>query len=258
MPCVDAVARAADGRLVYTGWVRAPWGTMAERMLAPAGFPLPEEADPLVVAAGMNPAMSGWLPLSMRREEVGALGTVLVPGATGASGLLAVQAARDLGAERIIGAGRNAAALTRLADLGAETVSLETDDLAGAIVEALRGQAPGIVLDYVWGPVAEAAFAALQPPGTGDPDDDVAYLQIGSLAGPQASVPASLLRSRRIRLQGSGLGSVPQETLVAAVPRVLAALADGRLTIEAVPFGFGRVAQAWEYAGPGRAVVVPD
>ncbi|TPW78152.1 zinc-binding alcohol dehydrogenase family protein [Schumannella soli] len=262
VPGVDAVACDADGRLVYTGWVPEPWGTMAERLSAPFGAPLPEGADPLAVAAGMNPAMSGWLPLAARAEEVGALGTVLVLGATGMAGGLAVQAARALGAERVVAAGRSVAALDRLAAEGAVVASLAgVDDdraaVADVLAAALDGHAPSIVLDFLWGPVAEAAFAALGRSRGSDERADIAYVQIGSMAGPDASVPAALLRSRRLRLAGSGLGSIRRERLIATLPHVMQAIADGALTPQAVPFGFEDAAAAWAYTGPGRAVLVP-
>ena len=114
VPGVDAVARTEDGRLVYTGLSRSPWGTMAERLVTPFEVVLPAGADPLAVAAGMNPGMSGWMPLIARREEVGALGTVLVLGATGMSGGLAVRAALALGTQRVVAAGRDPEALERL------------------------------------------------------------------------------------------------------------------------------------------------
>ena len=106
VPGVDAVARTADGQLVYTGFVEAPWGTMAERLAVPGqfGVPLPAGADPLAVAAGTNPGMASWLPLGMRRDQRGeaGLGTVLILGATGMSGGLAVDNAFALGAESVV------------------------------------------------------------------------------------------------------------------------------------------------------------
>lgn len=267
VPGVDAVARDSDGRLVYTGWTPEPWGTMAERMTAPFGAPIPDGADPLAVAAGMNPAMSGWLPLAARAKEVGALGTVLVLGATGMAGGLAVQAARALGAERVVAAGRSASGLEALAADGVVVASLasggsgadaDPDATMDALAAALDGHAPSIVLDFLWGPVAEAAFAALGRSRGADERADIAYVQIGSMAGAEASVPAALLRSRRLRITGSGLGSVRRERLVATMPHVMQAIADGVLTPRAVPFGIEDAAAAWAYAGPGRAVVVPD
>ena len=113
IPGVDAVARTGDGMLVYTGYVEAPYGTLAERMAVPGSMrlPLPDGADPAQIAGGLNPGMASWLPLQARLAEAGTLGTVAVLGVTGTAGMLAVQNARLLGAGRVVGAGRNPAGL---------------------------------------------------------------------------------------------------------------------------------------------------
>ncbi|MEV1118808.1 zinc-binding dehydrogenase [Actinosynnema sp. NPDC049800] len=259
VPGIDAVARTGDGRLVYTGYARPPFGTMAERLTAPFQAEVPAGADPLAVAAGMNPGLSGWVVLTSRREEVGALGTVLVLGATGMSGSLAVQGALALGAERVVAAGRDPEALERLRGLGATTVSLAQDGpdaleraLAGAVAEAR----PGLVLDYLWGPIAEAAFAVLGRGGE-DGGAGTAYVQLGSLAGLEASLPAELLRSRRIRISGSGAGSVSVEEMSARAPEVMARFADGSLHVPYTAYPLSRVGDAWAHTGRSRAVVVP-
>ncbi|HMQ67007.1 MAG TPA: zinc-binding alcohol dehydrogenase family protein [Arachnia sp.] len=240
VPGVDAVARTADGRLVYTGWPRAPWGTVAERLSTPAGIELPVGADPLAVAAGMNPGMSGWVPLTLHREARGSLGTVLVLGATGMAGRMAVQSAFALGAERVVAAGRDPQALDWLATTGAVAVSLADD---AALANALA-DAPDLVLDYVWGPVAEAAFAALGRRGLGDDTADISYVQIGAVAGRDAAVPATLLRSRRIRISGSGAGSVSTERMIAELPKVAALIADGTLDAPYTAYPLDRIGDA--------------
>lgn len=93
VPGVDAVARKADGTLIFTGRVAAPFGTMAERMAVPGGTELPDGADPVQVAAAMNSGLASWVPLLGRLNEIESLRTVLVLGATGTAGLLAVQLA---------------------------------------------------------------------------------------------------------------------------------------------------------------------
>ena len=240
VPGVDAVARTADGRLVYTGWPRAPWGTVAERLATPVGVELPVGADPLAVAAGMNPGMSGWVPLTLHREARGPLGTVLVLGATGMAGRMAVQSAFALGAERVVAAGRDPQALDWLATTGAVAVSLADD---AALANALA-DAPDLVLDYVWGPVAEAAFAALGRRGLGDDTADISYVQIGAVAGRDAAVPATLLRSRRIRISGSGAGSVSTERMIAELPKVAALIADGTLDAPYTAYPLDRIGDA--------------
>lgn len=260
VPGIDAVARTGDGRLVYTGYARPPFGTMAERLVAPFQVEVPAGADPLAIAAGMNPGLSGWMVLSARCKEVGALGTVLVLGATGMSGSLAVQGALALGAERVIAAGRDPEALERLRGVGATTVSLAQDGPDGlekALADAVAEAQPGLVLDYLWGPVAEAAFAVLGR-STEDTEADTAYAQIGSLAGLEASLPADLLRGRRIRITGSGVGSVSPEEMLAEAPEVMARFADGSLQVPYTAFPLSRVGEAWAHTGRSRAVVVPD
>jgi NADPH:quinone reductase-like Zn-dependent oxidoreductase len=256
VPGVDAVARAADGRLVYTGWIRPPWGTMAERMAARAGIALPASADPLAVAAGVNPAMSGWLPLR-RLTRTRSLGTVLVVGATGASGRLAVQAAFALGAQRVVAAGRDRGRLDVVAGYGAVPVALGEPDAVAALGAALAGEAPSIVLDYVWGPVAELVFAALnRNEFDGSGGGETVYTQIGALAGRFAALPADLLRSRPIRVEGSGVGSVSAEVILAELPEIIALIADGSLSVPYTPFTLDRVADAWTHSGD-RAVITP-
>ncbi|HVN11107.1 MAG TPA: zinc-binding alcohol dehydrogenase family protein [Kineosporiaceae bacterium] len=258
VPGVDAVARTADGRLVYTGWPRAPWGTMAEHLATPLGLDLPAGADPLAIAAGMNPGMSGWLPLSGRLDELGRLGTVLVLGATGMSGGMAVQSALALGAERVIAAGRDPGALQRLDARGATTVSLTADDPAAALAAAVADTPPSIVLDYVWGSVAEAAFAAFGRRGLEEDAADISYVQIGSLGGDVAGLPASLLRSRRIRVTGSGAGSTSMQRILVELPKVMALITDGTLEAPYTAYPLSRVGDAWAHRHPGRAVVIPD
>ena len=269
VPGVDAVARTPDGRLVYTGSVTPPWGTMAERMAVPAqfGLELPAGADPLAVAAGMNPGSASWLPLSQRHDQLGerGLGTVLVLGATGMSGSVAVDNAYALGATAVVAVGRNRTKLEGLAarvgaGRGLRTVGLTGDsetDTAG-IVAALDGQPPSIVIDFCWGPVAESAFQALGHPDLDVEDYDVSFVQIGTMAGPDATVPGALLRSRNLTLSGSGLGGTPVTEILARLPGFLAQVAAGAVHLPYTAYPLSRIAEAWTAGDGTRAVVVPD
>jgi NADPH:quinone reductase-like Zn-dependent oxidoreductase len=263
IPGLNAVARTADGQLVFTASAPPPYGTFAERIASPDAmrFPLPGGARPEAAAAGVNPGMASWLPLKARQAAAGKLATVLVLGVTGMSGFLAVQNARLLGAARVVGAGRSRPGLDRAAAAGAETVALtgDRDADAGALAAALDGDAPGLVLDFVWGPVAETAFQALSRRGLAEDTADIAYVQIGALAGPEAAVPSALLRSRKLTISGSGAGSVPAAEIKAQIPLYLQLIADGSVQVPFRTFPLSDVAAAWTASaesGP-RVVLIP-
>jgi NADPH:quinone reductase-like Zn-dependent oxidoreductase len=263
IPGLNAVARAADGQLVFTSSAPPPYGTFAERIASPdtMRFRLPDGAPPEAVAAGVNPGMASWLPLKARQAEAGKLATVLVLGVTGMSGFLAAQNARLLGAARVVGAGRSRQGLDRAAAAGAETVALtgDRDADAEALATTLNGDAPGLVLDFVWGPVAETAFQTLGRRGLSEDTADIAYVQIGALAGAEAAVPSSLLRSRKLTISGSGAGSVPAAEIKAQIPVYLQLIADGSVQVPFQTFPLSEAAAAWTAsAEPGpRVVLVP-
>jgi NADPH:quinone reductase-like Zn-dependent oxidoreductase len=263
VPGLNAVARTADGQLVFTSSAPPPYGTFAERIASPDAmrFPLPAAARPEAVAAGINPGMASWLPLKARQASAGKLGTVLVLGVTGMSGLLAAQNAALLGAARVVGAGRSRPGLDRAAAAGAETVALtgDRDADAEALATVLNGDAPGLVLDFVWGPVAETAFQALGRRGLSEDTADISYVQIGALAGAEAAVPSSVLRSRKLTISGSGAGSVPAAEIKAQIPLYLQLIADGSVQVPFRTFPLSDVAAAWTASaesGP-RVVLIP-
>ena len=264
IPGLNAVARRADGTLVFTSAGPPPYGTFAERFASPAAmrFPLPDGAAPEAIAAGVNPGIASWLPLNARLAEAGQLGTVLVLGVTGMSGFLAAQNARLLGAARVVGAGRSQPGLDRAAEAGAQTVALtgDQDNDADALSRVLDGAAPGLVLDFVWGPVAETAFGALARRGFSEDDADIKYVQIGALAGARAAVPSQLLRSRKLTISGSGAGSVPATEIKAQIPRYLQLIADGSVRVPYRTFPLADAGAAWAVsAEPGpRVVLVRD
>jgi NADPH:quinone reductase-like Zn-dependent oxidoreductase len=266
IPGLNAVARTAGGDLVFTASGPPPYGTFAERIPSPAAmrFPVPPGAPPEAVAAGVNPGMASWLPLTARQDEAGQLGVVLVLGVTGMSGFLAAQNARLLGAARVVGAGRSRPGLDRAAAAGADAVALTGDRAAdaGALAAVLGGDAPGLVLDFVWGPVTEAAFQALaaQQLGGDAAVTDTKYVQIGSLGGPEAALPSVVLRSRKLTISGSGAGSVSAATIQAQTPRYIGLIADGSVQVPFRTFPLSDVAAAWTASaesGP-RVVLVRD
>jgi NADPH:quinone reductase-like Zn-dependent oxidoreductase len=240
---------------VFTGDVEAPWGTFAERMAIALSLPIPDGADPVAVAAGVNPGMSSWMPLTAHADEHGTPDTVMILGVTGAAGGLAVQNALALGVRRIIGVGRGTHDLKRVAGLGAATVEIVGDKDADmlAIGAALGSQAPDLVLDFLWGGVAEAALHALANiPGAGP----TSYVEIGSAAGEHAIVAASLLRSRHFHLTGSGIGSFDMRRYFGQIPVYLQLIADGEVQVDAQAYPLSRAGEAWTAPAGPRPVLI--
>ncbi len=264
IPGLNAVARTKDGDLVFTSSGKPPHGTLAERIASPDAmrFPVPGQAQPEAVAAGVNPGMASWLPLQARLAEAGILGTVLILGVTGVSGFLAAQNARLLGAARVVGAGRSQPGLERAAAAGAQTLPItgDRDTDAEALAKTLDGDIPGLVLDFVWGPVAESAFPALGRRGLGEDRAAIKYVQIGALAGAEAAVPSALLRSRKLTISGSGAGSVSAAVIQAQIPTYIELIANGSVEVPFWTFALSDISAAWPVsaeAGP-RVVLVRD
>ncbi len=168
VPGVDGVGRTPEGRRVYFAFPRPPFGSMAERVVISADrlVPLPEGLDDATAAAAANPGMSCWIPLTLL-SPIHPGESVLVNGATGVSGRMAIQVAKHLGARKVIATGRDEAKLRTLPELGADVV-LSLRQPAETFRDALRKEARdsdlGVVLDYLWGPSAETILAALGGP----------------------------------------------------------------------------------------------
>jgi NADPH:quinone reductase-like Zn-dependent oxidoreductase len=260
VPGIDAVVRSAEGVLAFSGFPEPPFGTLAQRISVPSFLwtPLPEGADPVRIAGGVNPGMASWLPFQARRKEIGRLDNVLILGVTGMAGLLAVQNARILGATRVAGAGRDVASLPEAVKAAATIVALSGDRErdAAAIIRALDGSSPDIVIDFLWGAPAESTFAALGRRGLETDHADISYVQIGAVAGSEAAVPSALLRSRKLRISGSGAGSASLTDIIAEIPRYIQLIADGAVDVPVQTFPLSRVSDAWKAAQRGRPRVV--
>jgi len=230
--------------------------TITRRQLCMA---IPEGLDDVTVAAMMNPGMSAWAALAERAHfEHGE--SVLILGATGSAGHMAVQIAKRLGARRIVAAGRDPQALDTAKVLGADaTISLIQD--RDALVAALRAEISGginVVLDYLWGAPAEATLEAIAQKGLSHAAARIRYVQIGSSAGSEITLPAATLRSSGLEMLGSGFGSVSMERLFALLHIFLLAAAELPFTIEAVPAPLQDVEQIWNVPeSRGRVVFRP-
>jgi NADPH:quinone reductase-like Zn-dependent oxidoreductase len=244
---IDGVGRLDDGRRVYFALPDPPYGSMAEKVVIKASqcIPLPDDLDDLTAAAIVNPGISSWAALKERARLV-PKETVLVNGATGTAGRLAIQIAKYLGAGKIIATGRNVAALKSLEALGADvTVPLDTnfEVLEGAFQEQFAHQVD-VVLDYLWGQSAEHLLIAAARSASGALP--IRYIQIGAISAGSINLPSAVLRSSTIELKGSGLGSIPLNRFLRAIEEMLQATIPGGFIIATQAMPLSSVEAAWE------------
>jgi NADPH:quinone reductase-like Zn-dependent oxidoreductase len=260
VPGIDGVGRLPDGARVYFVAGDDLPGSMAERAVVELRrtVPLPDGADVARIAAAMNPAMSSWVALRVRVPlEVDQ--RVLVLGATGSAGSMAVRVAKRLGAGHVVGAGRDLERLTALLDVGADEVVQLTED-EGATDAALAAASADVdlVLDYLWGKPAERAIVALLT-ARSDRSRALDWIQIGAMAGPTLELPSVALRSANLRIQGNGQGAVSVERYVAELPSLVMEIDSGSLDVRAKAVPLRDCEAAWLAADePGvRTVLVP-
>jgi NADPH:quinone reductase-like Zn-dependent oxidoreductase len=244
---VDGTGTLDDGTRVYFVFPEAPFGAMAEYTVVKKThcIPLPAALDDATAAAIAIPGMSSWVALSERAKLVKGE-TVLINGATGVSGRLAVQVAKYLGAAKVIATGRNAQALQSLQALGADvTISLAQDkDALEAEFRAQFKEGVGVVLDYLWGQSAELILAGA---ARSAPDAvPIRYVQIGAISGPDITLPSAVLRSTAIELMGSGIGSVPMPRILDAIAQLLKAVVPGGFHVATNPVPLSEVEQHWK------------
>jgi NADPH2:quinone reductase len=234
------------GKRVYFLLPRAPFGSMAERTVVKASHlvPLPDDIDDATAAAIAIPAMSSWAALQ-ERSKLAPGQVVLVNGATGISGRLAVQVAKHLGAGKVIATGRDPAMLDALSALGADaTVSLLQDD--AALDRALQkhfSDGVDIVLDYLWGGSAERLLAAAAK--MSQDAKPIRFIQIGSSGGASISLPATTIRSSGLELIGCGMGSILFDRMLATVAQVFKATVPHGLTITTKILPLAKIEGNW-------------
>jgi NADPH:quinone reductase-like Zn-dependent oxidoreductase len=260
IPGIDGVGRLPDGRVVYFVAPDDVPGSMAEHAIVDVRrtVVLPDGADLVRIAAGMNPAMSAWVALR-RRVPLQPGQSVLILGATGNAGQMAVQVAKRLGAGRVIGAGRDTARLAGLADVGVDdAVALTADADATAAALATAAAEVDIVIDYLWGAPAAAAMMALLT-GRSDRSREMNWIQIGSMAGPTIELPSVALRSANLRIQGNGQGSVSPGAYLAELPSLIDEIDAGTIAVAARTAPLADVESIWTTPdAPGvRTVLLP-
>jgi NADPH2:quinone reductase len=258
VPGCEGVGRTAEGRLVWLfggSLGRTTNGAMAERAAIgdAHAIDVPEGADP-AVAAGLGIAgLAGWLPLAWRAPLRGGE-NVLVLGATGSVGLVAVQTAKLLGAARVVAAGRSREGLERALSLGADAaVRLdEAEDLSAAFKDAFGGEGPSYVFDPLWGAPAAAAAQAAAPWAT--------IVNLGQSAGATSELASAAVRFKSLSILGHTNFAVPADELAEHYRRLVGHVVAGDIRFEVERVALEDVAGAWrrQAEGPGtKLVVVP-
>lgn len=258
VPGADGVGLLEDGSRVYFAFPRAPIGAMAEIVSVNARYcvAVPDDIDDVTAAAIANPGMSSWAALRNRAHfKPGE--RVLINGAAGASGRLAIQVAKHLGASRVVATARNPAVEEELRALGADDfirLDQPVEHLTAALREQIQGRGIDIVLDYLWGQPAACILDALVGYGSGNAAPRVRFVNIGALAGATLPLNPAVLRGSGLEMVGSGLGSVSNEDLVNVVGLLLQAVMPANLKVEAQAVALSEVETNWQLGGRERIV----
>ena len=241
----------AAGTRVYT--LKTVTGSLAERFVVDPDqtWELPPGDDDAMAAALGIAGLAGWLAVE-ERAHLQAGERVLVLGATGTVGSVAVQAAKLLGASRIVAVGRDSERLARSRELGAdETVDLgEVADMEQAFRAAFPDGGPEVIIDPLWGPPALAAMAAAPP--------NARVVNLGQSAGAEISLPSAVVRGKRLHLIGHIVFRTPVEELAAAHRTLLEHVRAGRLHVDMEEYSLDQTPEAWEKqrSGPPHKLVI--
>ncbi|MFD0634944.1 zinc-binding dehydrogenase [Catenulispora yoronensis] len=258
IPGFDGIGVREDGTVVGFATTRLPYGALAERTVAPAEAvgPVPEGIEPEVCAV-LAAAVTGMSIKTAAGFQPGE--TVLVQGATGVAGRLAVKVAKLLGAGRIVATGRDAGALEQLTELGVDTVintAVSDDELVAAYRKA-RGDGFDVVVDYLWARPTEILLRTLIPESFsfGRP---TRVVQVGESAGSTLSVSADALRTSGVEIYGAAKG-LNAEVMGEVYEQIVGWTRAGALTFEVERVPLSEIESAWQRTDlrGKRLVIVP-
>ncbi|MCW3038974.1 MAG: Alcohol dehydrogenase zinc-binding domain protein [Solirubrobacterales bacterium] len=244
----DGVGRLPSGARVFFDAPVPPFGGLAEQTLvdADALIEVPDGVDDVLAAGLANTGIAAWLALSWR-ADLAQGETVLVLGATGALGSVAVQAAKPLGAGCVVAADLGAA-LRRSPPRGADAeVALDgdVDDIAAAIADATEG-GPDVIIDALWGLPALAAMRAAR--------HGARLVQLGQVAATEVVLPAALPRAKALDIRGFAYVHAPMPIRRRAYRDMLARAAVGDLLVDIERVALVDIAAAWKRQARGAGV----
>jgi NADPH:quinone reductase-like Zn-dependent oxidoreductase len=243
----EGVGYTIDGTRVYFDSPRAPFGSWAELSCFDPDltFAVPDTvSDDLAVALGIA-GLAAWLPLT-RHADVSAGQSVLILGATGVVGTIAVQAAKILGAGRVVAAGRHKEALAKTRDLGADAiVELGGDDDASALKSEVK-DGYDVVIDMVYG---EPFLAALEASAVG-----ATLVTVGQGAGGAPGVPFAKLMGRTHVGHNNNL--LPKHVMRQGYQELMSLAAEKRIQVETTRYSFDEAQKAWQAQADGPHVKI--
>jgi len=247
VPGCEAVARTVDGGRVYVfsdGLGVARNGTLAERATVAADrfVPVEDDVDDVTAVALGIAGIVGWS--AVERGRIGTGDRVLVLGASGTSGLVAVQGAKLRGAERVVAAGRDPQRLERARELGAD----ETVTLDGDLRAACGGDGPTVVIDPLWDGPAAAAVEAAAPRAR--------IVHYGQSAGPEATFKSGTVRGKELELLGHSNFARTNEELRALHGELLRNAKSGALRVDFKTFSLDQIQDAWTFQAEGGKAVI--
>lgn len=242
---IDGLGKLEDGRRVYFLFPRTPFGGIAERTVVNSShcINVPDSVDEITLAAIADPGMAAWAALEKRAKLI-AGETVLVNGATGSAGTMAVQIAKYLGARKVVATGRNRAVLNSLLAIGADEVISQDHD-GKASEDELRkqfAQRIDVVLDYLWGASAEQILAVASAAKGTTP---IRFIQIGTTSSSEITLPGAVLRSSTIQMMGSGIGNVALEEIVQILSKLMQASSEVHFHIATRELPISQIGEAW-------------
>jgi NADPH:quinone reductase-like Zn-dependent oxidoreductase len=256
----DGVGLLADGTRIYAIGFQ---GMVAEQALITKDrvVILPDNLDFAKAAALPNAVIGAAMGLRFK-AEIQPGDTILINGATGFTGRVAVQIAKYYGAKKVIATGRNPNSLKALLDLGAdEIISFnQPDDNFVSQIQELHSHTPiDVIIDYLWGHPAELLLQALQ--GKGSFTHRTRFVSVGDTAGDMLQLSSATLRSVNLQLCGSGLGSLTCQNLgilfSEILPEMFQLAATGKLIIETVNFPLAQIESIYNTPVPdGKRLVI--
>lgn len=258
VPAFDGIGELEDGTLVSFGNIRPPYGALAELCAVDARVvqPIPEGVDPAVMSM-MSSAVTAMVIKTA--GELAAGQTVLVQGGTGVAGRLTVAIARLLGAGRVVATGRDDARLADLRLLGADAVintAVSDDELLRAYREC-AGDGYEVIADYLWGRPTSVLLSALIPDGFAR-QRRTRLIQIGEVAGPEATLPAAALRTSGVEIVGAAT-NLDAARVAEALDQVLNWTRAGELRFDIEKVPLSDIEAAWQRTDlhGARLVVMP-